>query len=431
MIIHVVQPGETIYSIASLYNISVTRLVEENGLTQPENLVVGQTIVITTPSQVYVAREGDTLESIAASFGVSLLQLMRNNPNLYGRDFLYQGELVIISFDTQGNVTINAYAYPFIDLDILRKTLPYLTYLTIFNYRSIESGEIIGSDESEIIQTAKAYGVAPLMSVSTLNYQGMSDIGVVNSILYNEETLENHINNILIILREKEYYGLNISLANLNQENRVAYENFISRISARLRAEGYVIFVTITPRIVLNASEITIEGIGYEGLGELVDGILMLSYGWGSFAGPPSPPTPESLTRQLIENAITFINVEKLNIGISVIGYDWQQPYVIGKTRANALTTDAAINLAIQTGSIIYFDEDAQAPYFQYTTTEENKVINHTVWFSDARTIDALIKLIPEFGIQGSGIWNIMNYFTQMWLVINSQYNINKVYLET
>jgi len=65
MIIHVVQPGETIYTIANNYNVSITRLIVENGLTNPEHLVVGQTIVIAYPEEVYIVQEGDTLESIA------------------------------------------------------------------------------------------------------------------------------------------------------------------------------------------------------------------------------------------------------------------------------------------------------------------------------------------------------------------------------
>ncbi|MFV0342547.1 MAG: LysM peptidoglycan-binding domain-containing protein [Anaerocolumna sp.] len=431
MIIHVVQPGDTIYTIAAEYNISVTRLVVENGLTQPEDLVIGQTIVITNPSQVYIAREGDTLESIAIAFDVSVLQLMRNNPNLYGREYIYQGELIIISYDTQGDISINGYAYPFINSDILRKTLPYLTYLTIYNYRFLRSGEVIGNDETEVIAAARAYGVAPLMSLSTLNYQGVGDYDTVNSILYDEEVLERNINNVLSILREKNYYGLNLSIVNINHQNLEAYENYIKILSERLRAEGYVLFITITPRVVLNASEITIERLGFEEAGRESDGIFILSYGWGSFAGPPSPITPVYIARQVIELSIDIISAEKVNIGISVIGYDWEEPYVIGITRANALTTESAINLALQTESVIYFDENAMAPYFEYTTEEGNRVIRHTVWFSDARTIDALIKLVPEYGVEGCGIWNIMNYFTQMWLVINTQYNINKIDLET
>ncbi len=427
MIIHVVQPGETIYTIAADYNVEVTRLVEENGIMNPEQLVDGQAIAIAYPEQVYIAREGDTLESIAGAFGITRMQLLRNNPFLSDREVIYQGETIVISYKTQGNVSVNAYAYPFIDSNILRKTLPFLTYLTIFNYRTLGDGEIVGSDETDIIQIAKAYGVAPLMSLSTLNYQGVSDIEVVNSVLYNEENLERHVNAILRTLRERDYYGLNISLVNLNQQNRPAYENFMSRLSSRLKANGYVLFITITPRIVVSTNEVSFEQVDYTAFGKLADYLQILAYGWGSFAGPPSATTPAFLTRTLLENAVTMIPAEKIYSGISIIGYDWQAPYIIGISRANSLTNYAAIELAVQTGSTIRFEEISQAPYFEYHASTSGIQVRHVVWFSDARSVDALVRFVPEFGIQGVGIWNIMSYFAQMWLVINSQYNIDKI----
>jgi spore germination protein len=427
MIIHVVQPGETIYSIAADYNVEVTRLVEENGVINPDNLVVGQAIVIAYPAQVYIAQEGDSLDSIARLFGVTRMQLLRNNPFLSNREVIYQGETIIIRYETQGNISVNGYAYPFINEDVLRKTLPFLTYLTIFNYRTVEDGEIVGSDETEIIRAAKEYGVAPLMSLSTLTYQGTSDIEVVNRILYNEEVLERHIDAILTILREKDYYGLNISLVNLNQQNSPAQENFITRLSLRLRAEGYVLFITITPRIVLSSNEISFEQIDYTAFGRLADYLQILSYGWGSFVGPPSAISSAYSISLLLENAVTMIPSQKIYAGISVIGYDWKDPYVMGVTRANSLTNDAAIELAVQTGSTIMFEESSQAPYFEYATLISGIQTRHIVWFSDARSVDSLIKFVPQFRIQGVGIWNIMSYFTQMWLVINSQYHINKV----
>lgn len=427
MIIHVVQPGETIYTIAADYNVEVTRLVEENGLINPENLAVGQTIVITYPRQVYIAQEGDDLGGIARAFGVTKMQLLRNNPFLFDREILYQGETVVIRYDTQGNVSTNAYAYPFINRNVLRKTLPFLTYLTIFNYRTVQAGEIVGNDDTEIIAIAKEYGVAPLMSLSTLTYQGTSDIEVVNSILYNEDNIELHVNTIMNILREKDYYGLNMSLANLNQQNSPAYENFISKLSVRLKTEGYVLFITVTPRIIINSNEISFEQVDYTVLGELTDYMQILSYGWGSLAGPPTAITSAYLTNILLQNAVTLIAPEKIYSGISVIGYDWQTPYVLGVTRANSLSNDAVIELAVQTGSTIMFDESSQAPYFEYYSSVSGVQARHTVWFSDARSIDSLIKFVPEYGIQGVGIWNIMSYFAQMWLVINCQYNINKV----
>lgn len=427
MIIHVVQAGETIYTIAAYYNVDVTRLVEENGLVNPENLVVGQTIVIAYPEQVYIGQEGDTLDSISRAFGVTRMQLLRNNPFLFDRNIVYQGETIVISYETQGSVSINAYAYPFIDKKTLRKTLPYLTYLTIFNYQVMENGDITGQDDTEIIAAAREYGVATLMSLSTLSYQGRSNIEATNNILYNTDIMERHIGNILTILREKEFYGLNVSLINLNSQNKPAYENFMTMLSRRLKAEGFLLFISITPRMLVSSTEISFEQLDYTELGRLADYLQIISYGWGSLAAPPSPSSPVYLTRMLLQSAVTMIPSEKIFSEISVIGYDWQSPYVLGISRANALTTDAAIELALETNSIIMFEENSQTPYFEYTVEISGRSYRHIVWFKDARSIDALIKLVPEYELQGSAIWNIMSYFAQMWLVINSQYNINKV----
>lgn len=46
MIIHVVRQGETISSIAGFYGKSVERLILENGISDPDDLVVGETLVI-------------------------------------------------------------------------------------------------------------------------------------------------------------------------------------------------------------------------------------------------------------------------------------------------------------------------------------------------------------------------------------------------
>lgn len=430
MIIHVVQPGETIYAIAAKYNISVTRLIEENGLINPDDLVVGQTIVIAYPKQIYIIQEGDSLESIAATHGVTVMQLLRNNPYLSTKEFIYPGEILVISYNVQDKISINGYAYPFIDRETLRKTLPFLTYLTIFNYRSIGAGEIIGEDETEIIQIAKEYSVAPLMSLSTLTYQGTGDIDVVNNILNNPEVQDRHIETILNILQTKDYYGLNISIVHLNQGNRQLYENYITKLYNRLNNEGYVLFVTITPRIFLGANEITFERLDYTELSQVTNSILILSFGWGYSVGPPSATTPAYLVKAILDYSVSMIPPEKLFIGLSTIGYDWQLPYVIGITRANSLNTDAAIALASDVDATIFYDENAQAPYFEYTDYSSEAPIQHIVWFKDARSVDALVKFVPEYGIQGVSVWNIMSYFTQMWLVINSQYEIEKIFPE-
>jgi len=88
MEIHVVQPGETIISIAAKYGLSPERIIQDNELSEPNNLVVGQTIVILYPKTTYTVKEGDTLDSIAIANKVSKIQILRNNPSLSEGDLL-------------------------------------------------------------------------------------------------------------------------------------------------------------------------------------------------------------------------------------------------------------------------------------------------------------------------------------------------------
>ena len=145
MVIHVVKQGETIFSIAKDYDTTPNRIIEDNELTNPNNLIVGQTLVILYPKRTYTVEEGDTLLNVAQKNGVSVITLLQNNPGLVDFPYLYVGQQIVIEY--QGNkigaMEVNGYLYPFIDIDVLEKTLPYLTYITIFSYGFTSEGELI------------------------------------------------------------------------------------------------------------------------------------------------------------------------------------------------------------------------------------------------------------------------------------------------
>ncbi len=152
MIIHVVQQGDTIESIAERYGVSVTRLIIDNGLEEPDHLVIGQSIIVAFPELTYTVQEGDSLADIADSHNIPVMELFRNNPYLAEREYIYPGETLVSSYDKIGKVTTHGNTVPYIDRTTLRKTLPFLTYLSILNYTATDQGEIITYyDETEII----------------------------------------------------------------------------------------------------------------------------------------------------------------------------------------------------------------------------------------------------------------------------------------
>lgn len=74
----------SLYELAYQYGVPMSRLIQDNQLPDPSQLVVGQTLVIQYPRSTYTVRSGDTLFSIARNAGVPLRQLLRNNPGLRG-----------------------------------------------------------------------------------------------------------------------------------------------------------------------------------------------------------------------------------------------------------------------------------------------------------------------------------------------------------
>jgi LysM repeat protein len=94
---HVVQPGESLWSIAAANNFTTRSLAAANGLSEDSNVVLGSTLQIpsvqeasaalasgTPPAQItpqggYAVQPGDTLSGIAASHGVSLASLAAAN----------------------------------------------------------------------------------------------------------------------------------------------------------------------------------------------------------------------------------------------------------------------------------------------------------------------------------------------------------------
>lgn len=428
MNIHVVQPGDTIESIADLYGVNVSRLIQDNGLNNIIKLVPGQTIVIVYPTQTYTVKEGDSLESIADSNGISIMQLLRNNPFLSDREYIYPGETLVISYPTGNKITTNGFSYPFIDKNVLRKTLPYLTYLTVYNYRATKEGVIATFyDDTELIQITKEYGAAPLVMLTTMSLKGEADLEVAFELLLNEEFQDIQLNNLIEILKTKGYSGVNIVFNYMTTSNEYLYLNFITKASNRLKSEGYLIFLTINPNIKTVNNGFTFEKINFSNFSQVVDGIIFLQFIWGTNPGPPAPVSSIYNIKTFVDYAITLVPPDKFILGKPVIAYDWGLPYLPGYSSAYSLTIDVALSLARDFGVTIQFDEASQTPYFNYIQPGIGYPIEHIVWSIDARSFEALTSLVAEERLGGTGIWSIMVFTPQLWLLLNSEFEIIKI----
>lgn len=426
MIIHVVQMGDTVWSIADQYGVSPQRIMSDNNIANPERLPLGQALLVLQPQTVYTVRPGDTLTSIAAQLGTTPLALVQNNPDLITDAGLRIGQTLTIQFseERRRTVTINGYAYPYISRDILMHTLPYLTYLTIFGYGFTEEGELIGIDDQPLINLAYQFRTAPMMLLSSITEDGTFS-GERASLLFNDLTLQNRVlDQVLAVMREKGYVGLDIDFEYINAADRDAFTRFVQNTAARMHAEGFIVNTDLAPKTSATQPGLLYEGHDYAAIGAASDTVLLMTYEWGYTYGPPMAVAPINLVRQVVEYAITEIPVNKILMGIPNYGYDWLLPFERGITRATTIGNAYAAEMASRYSVPIEFDALAQSPWFNYWDAQGNQ---HVVWFEDVRSIQAKYDLIEEFGLLGGGYWNIMRPFAQNWAFVNARYDIRKV----
>ena len=308
-------------------------------------------------------------------------------------------------------------------MDVLRKTLPSLTYLSIFSYQVKPDGSLTTIQDTPLINAARAAGVAPLMVITNIKEGGSFDSDLAHTILTNTAVQNTLIENITKTLKDKSYYGLDIDFEYIYAYDRENYNNFLRRITSTLRPLGYTITTAVAPKVSADQLGTLYQAHDYPIHGALVDHVIIMTYEWGFTYGPPMAVAPLNQVRRVINYAVTAIPRNKIFMGIPNYGYDWILPYKPG-TAARALSNPGAVQLAYEVGANIQFDPVAQSPFFKYYDSSGKQ---HEVWFEDARSILAKLELVNEYRLGGISYWTIGRYFPQNWLVLNSVFKVKKV----
>lgn len=425
MEIYIVKSGDTVWDIAEKYGVSAQRIIIDNGLASWGPIIVGQALLILFPEIIHTVVMGDNLIGIARNYGVSLMTLVQNNPDLIFQQTLIEGQQLTISFRNKKEraITINGYAYPFVQRDVLLSTLPYLTMLTIFGYGFTESGDLIELNDENLIRAALDFSVAPILLLSSITETGNFS-GERASLLFNNLFIQNKlIDKLIAIMKRKGYLGIDIDFEYVNPEDATAYADFLRNITARMRAEGLMVNVDLAPKTSATQQGLLYEAHDYKAFGEIADTVLLMTYEWGYSFGPPLAVAPINKVKEVVNYAVTEIPAQKILMGMPNYGYVWGLPFIQGRTQASSIGNQQALFIARRYGAEIKFDETAQTPFFSYW----NRGREYVVWFEDVRSIKAKMDVISDNNLLGAGYWNVMRKFTQNWSYVNARYEITKL----
>lgn len=165
MIIHTVERGESLRSVAARYGVSPLKLAAINDLCT-ERLTEGEELLVLIPTRTATARRGERLSDIARRYGTGESSLFLMNPELcQSGGNVYDGQPITVRAEAPlfGLGIGNGYLYRTATRAQLMRALPFMSYLTVASALGRRGGIHSLFDGSWAAKLARSVGKLTLL----------------------------------------------------------------------------------------------------------------------------------------------------------------------------------------------------------------------------------------------------------------------------
>ncbi|MBD8004377.1 glycosyl hydrolase family 18 protein [Bacillus norwichensis] len=404
MFIYVVKLGDSLFSIAAKYRISMDSLRITNGL-RTDQLVPGQDLLV--PSNVYIVQPGDSLYSISQiafipEETIRLYNGLQSDELTVGMELYFpprekhpkQGlSYLTPSTPEQNRLNVQTFA-------------PITSNFGVFEYHILEDGSLSALDDQQVISLIRENGAIPIVVITNLTESGFSP-QLTNRILNNPSLRQRVIDNIYNLVKSKNYAGVNIDFEQTLESDRDLYSGFLAALRDRLRPEGLTVSVAVPAK---SSDDIPwLKGFDYGGIGAAVDFVFIMAYDWHEAGSDPGPVAPITEVRKTLDYALTKMRRDKIVLGVPRYGYNWTMNNgSVVSARAFSVANAYATAMRYQV-SIEYSTEDQQ-PHYTYWDEDGRR---HIVWFEDIRARAVKFQLAVDYQLRGVGAWQLGLHFPQ------------------
>lgn len=270
-----------------------------------------------------------------------------------------------------------------------------------FWYRATPDGTLESKDSQLVYDTARSLGLKmyPLVTNKT---------GATDAILGDPGIRSKTIDNIINIVQDKQYDGINIDFELLPPRHRDNLTAFMAELYPRMKAINKTVIISVFPQV--DVAEDVSGAYNYPELAQNADFLQIMTYDNHWPSSDPGAIAPVDWYEKNIQYAIDQTGgPHKVIVGVSAYGYDWS-----GKDQAETVKYSDAIVLAEKNGAQILYDEQAQAPHFKYD--------GHEVWYENAKSTAAKLDIVAKYNPAGIAIWRLGQEQPEIWNVINEKF---------
>lgn len=268
----------------------------------------------------------------------------------------------------------------------------------------------------QVIQESHQKGVKVLALIHNMLYgSSATSKRLAHEMVATPEGRSNFINDLLHILKEYNFDGVNMDVEYFSLEDRDNFSEFMDELYSTLNSKGYTVTISIPAKTGDNRSNSWSGPFDYKAIGQSADIVLIMTYDEHGFSSGPGPIASTSWVDAVLKYTVTTIPAKKILMGIPAYGFDW----TVGQKNPKYISYPMAMELAQQKGQEIQWDDVTKVPYFSYTDEKDAK---HEVWFENAKSLSHKLDLIDKYGIKGIGIWRIGMEDPGYWDVIKQKF---------
>ncbi len=418
--VHTVKNGENLWSIAQTYGVSVNAILQANQITNPNVLYPGVSLFI--PPILHIVQPGQTLWQIANLYGTSVQSILSEN-QIQNSNVIFVGTQLIIP-RSKPMIAVNAYTYQK-DEDAAQSvnTIGHLlTYLSPFAYMIKEDGTLQPFADDFMLASAQSKNVVPMLAITNLSATS-TGTNLAHAVLSSSDLRERLITNVLEIMDNKGYKGLNIDFEYVPPEDRENYNQFVQLAVDRLHPRGYFVSTAVAPKTSGGQEGLLYTAHDNEAHGRIADFVVLMTYEWGWRGASPQAISPINQMHRVVEYALSVMPASKIFLGFQIYARDWKIPHVEGAV-AETFSPQEAVSRATKYNATIQYDDTAQSPYFRYVDEQGQE---HEVWFEDARSAQAKFDMVKQYNLQGISYWVLGYPYPQNWALLNANFTIRKL----
>ena len=271
-----------------------------------------------------------------------------------------------------------------------------------FWYRATKDGSLESKESQVVYDAAKGLGLKmyPLITNKT---------GSTDEVLGDPGTRSKVVDNIVKLVQDKQYDGVNIDFELLPPKQRDNLTAFMAELYPKMKSMNKPLIISVFPQV--DVAEDVSGAYNYPELAKNADFLQIMTYDYHWSTSPkPGPIAPIDWYEKNIKYAIENSGgPHKVLIGIGFYGYDW----VPGKD-GETLTYVDAITRAEKNDVKIMYDEATQSPHFKYK--------DHEVWFENDKSITAKLDIIAKYNPAGIALWRLGQEQPEIWPLIDSKF---------